>query len=198
MKLQSLIFPAFLRNRITLPPVLKDNQEFWLLDPLRSQNIKEIEKQYVSVASDFALEASFSYLGKCNDFEKLLNAWELKEKEYSDLGFKTISLDELIYSTRMGESIKHLLGQSREQSEEPIFHADIYRKKYLSGIKTQIDSNELAKGNLQEGIFELPSTEISSNNSSYRIPLQVKFTVISQAKAMKDFAERSRTILDNK
>ncbi len=197
MKSQSLIFPAFLHNRITLPP-LKDSEVSLLLDPLKSQSIKEIENQYVSAANDFALEASFSYFGKCNDFEKLLDAWEITEKKYSDLGFKTIGLDSLINFVRIGEPIEHLLGQLRLQNEEPVFHADIYRKKYLSSVQTQIDSNELAKGNLQEGIFELPSTETASNNNSYRTPLQVKFTVISQAKAMKDFAECSKTILDNK
>ena len=127
---------------------------------------------YMAAGGNFANEASYLCFGKCTGFDALLEKWSEEEKKYSDLGFRTISLDAFIRYVR-GASIEHLINQPREDWEEPIYHAEIFRKHPpdTNNLKTETKINK--SGTIQKQIiFTLPSTEqfldpsIKTNNGN--------------------------------
>lgn len=118
-----------------------------------------VQKRYVNAGSNFGDAVSYSYMGECVDFEFLLNKWAEWEKEYSRRGYRTVSIDDFVQLGGYGESINHLLRKKREQDEEPVIHAEIYRQIYLGKIKPVINIEELTK-EPQIREYILPSTKI--------------------------------------
>lgn len=129
----------------------------WLLSFTgRFLPIAVLEKFYVDAGKMFGCAVSYSFLGKCEGFDRMLNSWERWEKTYAAKGFRTISLDKFINAGGYGHPLIGLR-EKRNAGEEPVFHAVIYRKKYLENIQPIID---LTKNEVQMGTWETPSTEI--------------------------------------
>ncbi len=118
-----------------------------------------VKKKYVDAGATFGYAVSYLYLGECAGFEALLNKWAEWEEEYAHRGFKTVSLDRFGEFGGYGKPIDEVLGRKREVDEEPIFHAQIYREKFLGKVLPAINLKELLNGVPQSGEYILPSTE---------------------------------------
>ena len=118
-----------------------------------------VEGKYVKSGSRFAEAVLYLYLGECEDFRKRLDSWKVWEEEYSSRGYKTISLDSFIEIEADKSLIKDKTGIKREKDEEPIFHAQIYRARFLGKIKPSVDLPRfLNEKTTQSGIYTTPST----------------------------------------
>jgi len=125
-----------------------------------------VEKKYVKSGAIFGDVVSYLPMGECIGFEKFLGKWESWEKEYVRRGYRTISLDRFIEFGGHGKPIDDIIGQKREQEEEPIFHAQIYREKFLGKINPIINLEEIAQNDQpQFEYYTLPSTE--DNNQDH-------------------------------
>lgn len=103
---------------------------------------------------------SYSYMGEAVGFRENFEKWATWEREYSKRGFRTLSLDDFIVYGGMGKPIDHLIAVKRTPHEEPIFHAEIYRREYLGKIQPALDLDLLVNhGVPQTGIYAVPSTE---------------------------------------
>jgi len=61
-----------------------------------------------------------------------------------------------------GKSVDDVLRQRREEGEEPIFHAQIYREQFLGKVAPVINLEKMmTEGGIQTGQYRLPSTEQS-------------------------------------
>lgn len=121
---------------------------------------KGIEQRYVRSGAIFGDAVSYIYLGECIGFEKLLTTWDIWEEEYARRGFRTISLDRFVDLGGYGRSVNDVLGIKREPTESPIYHARIYREKYLRKITPVIDLEKMMQdGEPQIANYNLPSTE---------------------------------------
>ncbi|NTV23484.1 MAG: hypothetical protein HGA85_03855 [Nanoarchaeota archaeon] len=120
-----------------------------------------LEKKYVAAGAEFGDAVSYIYMGECVGFEGMLNTWDVWEREYARRGYRTVSLDAFVelggYNTPLGDAI----GKRREAGEEPIYHAQIYRKQYLGKIEPAVDLEKMMReGGTQAGVYLVPSTEI--------------------------------------
>lgn len=116
--------------------------------------------EYQKVGAAFGNATSYIYLGECVGIEKLLTRWEELEKKYAEAGFRTISLDDFIELGGYGTPLKEILVK-RKEGEEPVYHAKIYREKYLGKVQPAVDLKALISGELkmQMGNYQLPSTK---------------------------------------
>jgi hypothetical protein len=106
-----------------------------------------VEKRYLRAGNIFGCATSCSpVFGECTTVRRLLRRWGRREREYARRGYRTISLDAFIDSGGWGEPIDHLAGQKRVEGEHPIFHAEIYRTKYLGRVKPVLNINRLKGG----------------------------------------------------
>ncbi len=119
-----------------------------------------VEKKYVAAGALFGGDVSYIYMGECMCFEGHLDKWGEWEKEYSRRGYRTISLDKFIDLGGYNKPINNFIGQKREQGEEPIFHAELYRKEFLGKISPSINLSQMMEDKkTQFGGYTLPSTE---------------------------------------
>lgn len=119
-----------------------------------------IQKRYIRAGASFGDVVSYIYLGQCQGFEGFLNHWASLEQEYANRGYRTISLDKFIELGGYGNPIDEVVGKKREKGEEPIFHAQIYKKEFLGKIKPAVDLKQMMEdGKAQYGEYVLPSTE---------------------------------------
>lgn len=126
----------------------------------RFMSDKKVEKKYVIAGAEFGEAVSFIYMGECVGFESMLNKWAEWEEMYVNRGYRTISLDDFVKLGGYEESIDHLLGQKLEKDEKPIFHALIYKAKYLGKISPAFDWNKMMQDKKpQFGNYKLPSTK---------------------------------------
>lgn len=119
-----------------------------------------VERRYLRAGSEFGDAVSCIYMGECIGFKSLLNKLADWEREYARRGYRTVSINDFEKAGGWGASIDHLLGQKREQGEEPVFHAQIYKNVFLGKVKPAIDIGRLmATGEIQYGQYVTPSTE---------------------------------------
>ena len=139
-----------------------------------------ILKSYLEAGTSFATEAAYlPCFGKCSGFEDLLRKWASEEKKYFDLGFRTISLDAFIRYVR-GVSIEHLLNQPRDIWEEPVSHAEIFRKNLLDKYEPKVKTKINESGNIRAVKFALPSTEQFLNPSAKSNSNYITYTCITR------------------
>lgn len=131
---------------------------------------KMVEKKYIKAGAAFGDAVSYIYMGRCVGFEKLFENWRKWEAEYARRGYHTVSLDDFIEYGGYGKTIKKL-GIKRQQDEKPVFHAEIYRQKYLGKEEALVDrptvtevevktkKGERVKRPVFSGCYELPTTE---------------------------------------
>ncbi len=130
------------------------NWRKWLSD-------SQVTKQYVKAGASFGDLVSYLYMGECVSFEQLLNKWDKWEQEYANRGFRPISLDRFIGLGGYNTPIDDIIGQKRNENEQLIFHAQLYKEKYLGKIVPVIDLEKMIKaGKSQVSEYTLPSTEI--------------------------------------
>ena len=119
-----------------------------------------IEKRYVRAGATFGDAVSYIYIGECIGFEGLLNKWANWEEEYALRGFRTVSLGRFVDLGGYGKPVDDVLGQRREDSEKPIFHAQIYREQFLGKVTPVVNLEKLmTESKIQAGQYRLPSTE---------------------------------------
>jgi len=123
-----------------------------------------VEKKYVKSGAIFGDVVSYLYMGECIGFEGLLNTWAKWEQEYAERGYRTVSLDRFVNLGGYNKSIDDVIGQKRELEEEPIFHAQIYREKFLGKINPIINLEAITQNNQpQFGCYISSSTEDTNN-----------------------------------
>jgi len=131
-----------------------------LIEKLFPPSDSTIQKRYIQAGASFGDAVSYLFMGECRGFEELFNYWADLEQKYADRGYRTISLDRFIELGGYGNPIGEVIGKKREKGEEPIFHAQIYKKEFLGKIKPAVDLNQMMKGGkAQYGEYVLPSTE---------------------------------------
>lgn len=126
----------------------------WLEDWLD----KRAEKKYINAGANFGDAVSYSYLGECVGFKRMLSCWEKNEAKYAKRGFRTLSLDIFISYGGYGKPLVGL-SERRAESEEPIFHAKIYKKVYYAPTPLLDLKKVMQTGEPQSGRYILPSTE---------------------------------------
>lgn len=119
---------------------------------------EKLVKKYIQAGAEFGDAVSYLYVGECIGFENLLNAWAKWEKKYAQAGFRTIPVDDFILYGGYGKEIKGIK-QLRKPNEEPVFHSEIYRERFLGKVTPAIDFDEISKGNAQYGTQIVPSTK---------------------------------------
>lgn len=120
---------------------------------------KKIEKKYVQAGTQFGYAVSYIYMGECVGFESMLNKWGDYEQEYAERGYRTISLDKFVELGGYGKNIDKLIGKKRRKNEKPIFHAEIYKEKYLGKVTPVISLEKMMQDKKpQFGNYILPST----------------------------------------
>ncbi|MEK9180000.1 MAG: hypothetical protein AAB897_01130 [Patescibacteria group bacterium] len=127
---------------------------------------KTLQKRYVHAGSIFGYAVSYIYMGECVGFKKLLRRWTRWEKEYARRGYRTLPLDAFVDCGGRGTPLNGL-GIRREADENPIFHAKIYRQRFLGRVKPAIDlARMMDTGEPQFAEhYPLPSTENFKDNS---------------------------------
>ena len=120
-----------------------------------------VEKRYVSAGAVFGDAVSYIFLGESVGFESMLRRWKKWEEEYSLRGFRTISLDRFIDLGGYGKPLDDVINIKREEGEKPIFHAGIYREKFLGKTIAAVDLERMMNGEevLRWKQYALPSTE---------------------------------------
>lgn len=119
-----------------------------------------VERRYIRAGATFGDAVSYLFMGECIGFNRLLNKWGNWEEEYAYRGFRTVSLDRFIGLGGYGKPISDLIGKRREDGEEPIFHAQIYREQFLGKVAPLINLEKLmTESRIQTGQYSLPSTE---------------------------------------
>lgn len=119
-----------------------------------------VEKRYVRAGATFGGAVSYLYMGECFGFKGLLKKWANWEEEYVHRGFRTVSLDRFVDLGGYGKSVDDVIGQRREDGEEPIFHAQIYRNEFLGKVAPVINLEKMmTDGEIQIRQYKLPSTE---------------------------------------
>lgn len=115
---------------------------------------------YVTAGAEIGSAVSYIYMGECIGFDKLLDQWEASEKAYSDLGFRTLSIDDFTSYGGYGTEIAPLLRVPRKQGEPVILHAAYYRKHFFRRAGRQVDFDKVFKdGDVFTGTYQVPSTE---------------------------------------
>lgn len=115
---------------------------------------KKLCQKYLQAGGQFGEAVSYLYMGECVGFEQLLDEWSFWEQEYLRRGFASLSLDDFIRYGGYGENMSVKLGH--KNPENPISHAEIYRRKYLGKIQPLIDP---MANKIQMAEYVLPSTE---------------------------------------
>ena len=101
---------------------------------------------------------SYIYMGECIGFDKLLDKWETTERQFSELGYRTISLDDFVSAGGYGKDLPELA--PRNVGEEPVFHAAYYREHFFQKIGPAINFDEMMKtGEAQCATYAVPSTK---------------------------------------
>jgi hypothetical protein len=125
----------------------------------RLMSDKQVEKKYVREGAQFGSAVSYIYMGECIGFKSMLNRWAKWEQEYSLRGYRTVSLDDFVDLGGYGKPVDQFLGVRRQENEEPILHAQVYKNEFLGKIEPVIDVQKMmSDGQPQVGSYGLTST----------------------------------------
>ncbi len=122
---------------------------------------KFVARRYVVVGATIGDALSYCYIGIPVGFVVMHKRWEKWEKEYARRGYRTISLDDFIEYGGYDESLKNILVK-RNSDEQPVFHATIYRERYMNTPLEPQNLLHLKKGRTVSGRYVLPSTKDES------------------------------------
>ncbi len=99
---------------------------------------RQVEKRYVNSGCVFGDAVSYLFFGECEDFESMLRKWANWEREYANRGYRTLPIDDFIAAGGYGKELTGI-GTKRLPDEQAVFHAEIYRTKFLGKIPAQVD-----------------------------------------------------------
>lgn len=134
----------------------------WLRHLFRKRSEDHTINNYVRCGCEFGAAVSYIYMGECIGFGDLLSAWEKSEKEYSSLGYRTLTVDAFVGAGGWHDPLLGLR-ESREESEDPIFHASYYREHFFG--KTSMNSamqsaiQDPFNDKVVDGTYYVPSTK---------------------------------------
>lgn len=118
---------------------------------------------YKDAGGVFGSAVSYLYMGECIGFERLLEHWRFWEHEYAQRGYHTLSVDDLVDYGGYGKDIEAKLLVRREEGEDPVYHANIYRQRHLGKVKPVVDIEKMFHdGQVQYRTYVLPSTKDAS------------------------------------
>ena len=118
----------------------------------------DVEKEYIRSGARFGDMVSYINMGECSGFKRALRRWTRWENEYARRGYRTLSVDAFWGYGGYGIPLVGLR-LKRESKEAPIFHAELYRERYLGKIKPVVTAGDMLEGP-KSGTYALPSTEI--------------------------------------
>jgi hypothetical protein len=136
-----------------------ENLWSWLSTRSDSVRREAIVENYVRAGGQFGEALSYIAMGECVGFDQMMRDWTALESAYAKLGYRTLSIDDFIEYAGYGKSISHLVRVERASGEPPVFHAEIFARRYKEGFRPKIDFKSLHdNGKPQSGRFKLPST----------------------------------------
>lgn len=124
---------------------------------IQARRDEKVIEAYLTAGAQFGDVVSYLYMGECVGFEELLAKWEVAERAYAALGYRTLSIDDFEQLGGWGKPVE--LYVARQEGEEPVYHAAYYRQNYLHKVKPAIDFAELVKGHVQSGNWAVPTTK---------------------------------------
>ena len=112
---------------------------------------EEVITKYIDAGAAFGDAVGFIYNDECANFREMFEEWEKWEREYVKRGFRSIPLD---YFVMFGGFEKPLKGLriKRENFEEPIFHAQRFRERFLNKPMTEVVLSESGSDFVQKAI----------------------------------------------
>lgn len=114
---------------------------------------------YVTAGAEIGSAVSYIYMGECIGFDKLLDQWEAAEKAYSDLGYRTLSIDDFTSYGGWGHDIEPLLRVPRKEGEKPVYHAAYYREHFFGKVGMSDVVKKALSGEVAVGNYAVPSTD---------------------------------------
>lgn len=114
---------------------------------------------YVMAGGEMGSAVSYIYMGECIGFDKLLDQWEATERAYSELGFRTLSIDDFTSYGGYGKEVDHLLRVPRKQGEPVVFHAAYYREHFFKRVGMSDAVKKAMQGEVAVGHYQVPSTD---------------------------------------
>lgn len=118
-----------------------------------------VEDSYLEAGAEFGDAVSHIYMGECIGFPGMLEKWESWEREYSALGYRTLSIDDFVSIGGWGKDPEELgFGEMRRDGEKPIFHARYYREHYLGKANRHPAIRAAFDGFASSGEYFLPTT----------------------------------------
>lgn len=136
--------------RKSLPPLDRPSGPF----------TKMVEDSYLEAGSDFGSAVSEIYMGECIGFADYHEKWETWEREYSALGYRTLSIDDFVAIGGWGKDPQELgFGAMRQEGEKPVFHAKYYRDNYLGKVCRHPAITAAFNGFASSGEYFLPTTD---------------------------------------
>lgn len=149
----------------------------------------EVTKHYLDSGLEFGSAVSDLALGQCIGFETLHQAWSYWEKQYAQLGYRTISIDAFEGCAGWGHSIDELMTQNRDEDEEIVLHAELYRMFFLNQLGPALDTKKLmTDGQPQYGTYYVPTTEgllKALHSVRERTPSYQGFSLMQVAEALR-------------
>jgi len=118
----------------------------------------EVIEAYFAAGAEFGSVVSMIYMGECIGFDKLLDLWETTEKAYSDLGYRTLSIDDFV-SLSWGHSVDGLMRVPRKEGEPVVLHAPYYREHFFGKVGINSAVLKAMQGEVAVGHYMVPTTE---------------------------------------
>lgn len=117
---------------------------------------RQVEKRYANSGCVFGDAVSYLFIGECENFESMLRKWADWEHEYALRGYRTLPIDDFIAAGGYGKKLSKI-GEKRMLGEQAVFHAEIYRTKFLGKVPAQVDIPAALNGEIRMGHYILPS-----------------------------------------
>lgn len=130
------------------------------MSPPTGAFVKMVTDNYLEAGSEFGDAVSCIYMGECVGFSGLHEAWETWEREYSSLGFRTLSVDDFVSIGGWGKDPQEVgFGEMRREGEKPVLHAKYYREHYLGKVRRHPAISAAFDGFASSGEYFLPTTD---------------------------------------
>jgi hypothetical protein len=107
---------------------------------------EEVWEEYTEIGILFGdLVNSIVMAGECVGFEKYLNKWAFWERAYSARGYRTLAVDIWMMLDWHPDQLSRFKFIRRE-ADEPVFHAERYRERWLGKADVKFIENDDGTG----------------------------------------------------
>ena len=117
-----------------------------------------VGKMYQKYGTQFGDAVSMLYVGECAGFNRMFSKWQTLEVEYLKRGLRSLPIDDFVSAGGYGNDIDSLIMVRRDRGENPVFHATIYKERYLGKTDRLIHLEKVMGGEMQYGTWHRPST----------------------------------------